>query len=182
MPDMLHTFTAPLLRFADKGEKTGWTYIVLPLAITEALKPSRKTSFRVKGRLDAHPISQVALIPMGQQDDPDENWNGAFIMAINAGMRKAIGKEAGATITVQVEADDSPLVNSDDLMACLADDPTALAFFESLTPGHQRYYSRWIDDAKTIETKTKRITQAIQGFRMGMGYSEMIRYVKSRNG
>ncbi|CCG98727.1 protein of unknown function DUF1905 [Fibrella aestuarina BUZ 2] len=182
MPDALYTFTAPLLRFAEKGEKTGWTYIVLPLAVTEALKPGRKTSFRVKGLLDAHPISQVALIPMGQQDDPDENWNGAFIMAINAGMRKAIGKEAGATLTVSLAVDDSPLVNSGDLMTCLADDPTALAFFESLTPGHQRYYSRWIDDAKTIETKTKRIAQAVQGFTMGLGYPEMIRYFKSRKG
>ncbi|MEZ0608560.1 YdeI/OmpD-associated family protein [Fibrella sp. WM1] len=180
MPDTLHTFTAPLLRFGDKGEKTGWTYIVLPITITEAMKPGRKTSFRVKGLLDAHPIHQVALIPMGQQDEPDENWNGAFLMAINAGMRKAIRKEAGASITVSLEADDSPLVNSDDLMACLADDPAALAFFESLTPGHQRYYSRWIEEAKTIETKTKRITQAVQGFSMGMGYSEMIRYFKSR--
>lgn len=180
MADALPPFTAPLLRFADKGEKTGWTYIVLPLSLTDALKPGQKTSFRVKGRLDTYPISQVALIPMGQQDDPDESWDGAFIMAINATMRKALGKEAGATITVWLEADDSPLVNSDDLMACLADDPAALAFFESLTPGHQRYYSRWIDEAKTVDTKTRRITQAIQGFGMGLGYPEMIRYFKAR--
>lgn len=170
------TFTAPLLRFEEKGEKTGWTYLVVPLAITDALKPGQKTSFRVKGLLDTYPINQVALIPMGQ----DEDWDGAFIMAVNASMRKGIRKEVGATVSVLLEADDSPLVNSQDLMVCLADDPEALAFFESLTAGHQRYYSRWIDEAKTAETKTKRIAQAIQGFSMGMGYPEMIRYFKSR--
>lgn len=172
------TFTAPLLRFDEKGEKTGWTYLVVPQSVTDALKPGQKTSFRVKGLLDTHSISQAALIPMGQTDD----WEGAFILAVNADMRKALRKEAGATVTVTLEADDSPLVNSDDLMACLADDPAGLAFFQSLTPGHQRYYSRWIDEAKTVGTKTKRIAQAMQGFSMGMGYPDMIRYFKNRKG
>lgn len=172
------TFTTTLLRFEEKGEKTGWTYLIVPLAVTDGLKPGQKTSFRVKGLLDTYPLKQVALIPMGQSED----WDGAFILAVNAEMRRAIRKECGATVSVTLEADDSPLVHSDDLMACLADEPDALAFFESLTPGHQRYYSRWIDEAKTVETRTKRIAQALQGFSMGMGYPEMIRYFKSRKG
>lgn len=174
---MILTFSSLLRRFDEKGEKTGWTFIAIPFAISNTLKPGQRTSFRVKGTLDTYPIAQVALLPMGPSD---QDVDGAFIVPINASMRKALRKEAGATITVTLEADDSPLMNSDDLMACLTDHPDALAFFETLTPGHQRYYSRWIDDAKTVDTKTKRITQAIQGFVMGMGYPEMIRYFKSR--
>lgn len=165
------SFTALLRRFDDNGEKTRWTYITIPPDVSEALSPGQKTSFRVCGKLDEHAIRQVALIPMG---------DGTFILGVNAVMRRALGKAKGDTIQVSIEADRSALTHSDDLMACLADHPDALAFFETLTPGHQRYYSRWIEEAKTIETKSKRITQAIQGFAMGMGYPEMIRHFKNK--
>ncbi len=65
-------------------------------------------------------------------------------------------------------------------MACLEDDPNALDFFSQLTKGHQVYFSNWIESAKTVETKTKRITQAVTGLSMGMGYPEMIRYFKKQ--
>ena len=50
------TFTALLRRFAQKGEKTGWTYIEIPTDVTEILKPGQKTSFRVSGTLDDYYI------------------------------------------------------------------------------------------------------------------------------
>ena len=40
-------------------------------------------------------------------------------------------------------------------MECLGDEPSADAFFKTLAGSHQRYFSKWIDDAKTVETKTK---------------------------
>ena len=163
------TFSALLQRFAQKGEKTGWTYIDIPVDVSEALKPGQKTSFRVKGKLDAFAIRQVALIPMG---------DGTFIMAVNADMRRGIRKEEGATIHVELAFDNDSMALSADLMACLADDLTALNFFNTLSKGHQTYFSNWIEDAKTVETKTRRITQAVMGLSMGLGYGEMVRYFK----
>ena len=32
------------------GEKTGWSYIEIPAAIAQQLKPNYKKSFRVKGK------------------------------------------------------------------------------------------------------------------------------------
>lgn len=170
----MQTFTALLQRFNQKGEKTGrttlgWTYIDIPIDVAESMKPGQKTSFRVKGTLDACAINLVALVPMG---------DGEFIMAINADMRRCIRKEAGATVRVTLEADDSPIPLSDDLMACLADDPAALDFFNTLPKGHQNYFSNWIEQAKTVETKSKRLTQAVMGLSMGLGYGEMVRYFK----
>ncbi len=95
----MHAFTALLQRFDEKGEKTGWTYIEIPIDISEALKPGQKKSFRVKGKLDNYPIEHVALVPMG---------DGQFIMAINATMRRGIRKEEGASVQVAIEVDDSP--------------------------------------------------------------------------
>ena len=102
-----------------------------------------------------------------------------FIMGINAVMRRGLCKEKGATVRVCFKLDDAPLPLSADLMACLDDDPVALEFFQTLPKGHQNYFSKWIEEAKTSETKTKRITQAVRGLSMGMGYSEMIRYFKA---
>lgn len=168
------TFTAILQKFDQKGEKTGWTYIEVPLDVTEAIKPGQKTSFRVKGMLDNFSISLVALLPMGKSGDTA----GGFIMPVNATMRRGIRKEAGATVQVDLMVDDSPMPISADLLACLDDDPLAQAHFQTLSRGHQTYFSNWIDEAKTAETKTKRLTQAVMGLAMKMDFGQMIRHFK----
>jgi uncharacterized protein YdeI (YjbR/CyaY-like superfamily) len=93
-------------------------------------------------------------------------------------MRRGTGKEAGDTVRVELARDDEPLRLSTDLLTCLADEPNALAFFETLTPGHQLYFSNWIESAKTLSTKTKRLSQAVAGLAMKLGYSDMIRQFK----
>ncbi len=80
-------FTATIQRFAEQGEKTGWSYITIPSDIAEQLNPGIKKSFRVKGKLDLHIIEQQALLPMG---------DGSFILPLNASIRKAIHKNKGA--------------------------------------------------------------------------------------
>ena len=87
----------------------------------------------MKGRLDTLSIQQVGLVPMGASAEPDETGEQApYILAINALMRREPGKEAGATIQVELERDESEPALSDDLLACLADAPDALTFFETL--------------------------------------------------
>lgn len=176
----MQTFTALLRRFGSKGEKTGratlgWTYIEVPTDVTDALRPGQRTSFRVKGTLDDYAIKLAALIPMGEH-----GADGAYILPVNATMRRGIGKEAGATVRVTLDVDTDPMPPSADLMACLEDDPAALAHFNTLPKGHQNYFAKWIEDAKTPATRTKRLTQAVTGLAMGMGYGEMIRYYKNR--
>lgn len=164
-------YTTRILKFGEQGEKTGWTYIVVPADVTQKLMPGNKKSFRVKGKFDSFPIKQVALIPMG---------DGEFIIPINAGMRKGTGKRVGAMINVNIEVDKSELLFNGDFMACLEDAPEALKYFKTLPPGHQRYFSKWIDDAKTDPTKTKRIAMAINALARDMGYSTMLREHKAK--
>ncbi|WP_276481937.1 YdeI/OmpD-associated family protein [Paraflavitalea pollutisoli] len=162
-------FTSTLLQFAEAGDKTGWTYIHITPDIATALKPGCKKSFRVKGKLDKHPIKGVALIPHG---------GGSFILAVNAGMRKAISKKKGAMLQVQLQEDKTPQAISPELMECLSDDPPAMTFFTSLAPSHQAYFSKWIESAKTEATKTKRIAEAVNGLSRNMSYGELIRSLK----
>ncbi|GAB4021957.1 YdeI/OmpD-associated family protein [Spirosoma koreense] len=177
------SFTTILQKFGEKGDKTRWTYIEIPIAVTDELKPGQKTSFRVKGSLDQYSIKQVALLPMGKSVPRiSDGLEGGFMMPINAGMRRGIGKdEEGTPIQVNLEVDTDPLPQSADLLTCLDDEPDALKFFASLAKSHQNYFSKWIEDAKTPETKADRIAKALRGLSMRMSFGETIRYFKKQN-
>jgi len=162
-------FHTALQKFAEQGEKTGWTYILIPGELAQKLKPGNKKSFRVKGKLDDLTIKSVALIPMG---------GGDFIMAVNATMRKGLGKRKGAIIRVQIQEDKKVLQVNPVFMECLADEPKAVAFFKTLPRSHQLYFSKWIESAKTDETKTKRIAAAVNALSKGMGFTEMVRSLR----
>lgn len=165
------TFSTRIQKFAKQGEKTGWTYIEISKRQAEQLKPDTRTSFRVKGTLDKHAIEKQALLPMGE---------GNFILPLKAAIRKAIGKKEGETLRVALEVDERKLQLSAELMACLREDPAALKFFKSLSNSHQLYFSKWIDDAKTTPTKTKRLVMAVTALAQHQGYPEMIRANKTQ--
>jgi len=156
-------------KFGRKGEKTGWTYIVVPLDIAENLNPGSKKSFRVKGYLDATAISGVSLIPMGE---------GNYILPLKADLRKRIGKKAGAEIFVQLEKDETEYELNPDMMLCLQDDAEAFNFFAALPLSHQKYFSKYVDAAKTPETKEKRIVRIVRAMLLKQNYAEMIRSSK----
>ena len=163
------SFTATIHRFDKKGEKTGWSYIEISAERARKLKPGNKTSFRVKGKLDKYPVKQIALIPMGE---------GKFIIPFNATMRKGTGKKHGDKVNLVLELDESKFVMNPDFVACLKDDPAANSFFKTLSAGHQRYFSKWIDSARTSPTKTKRIVMAVNALARQMGFPEMLREEK----
>ena len=146
--------------------KTGWNYIVVPVAVAKKLNPGVKKSYRVKGKLDEYPIEKTALVPMG---------GGDFILAINAAMRKATGKRVGATLKVQFELDTAPILPPAELIECMEDEPEALKYFNSLPQGHRNYFTKWIESAKTDPTKAKRIALVIKTMVRKMDFGAMLR-------
>lgn len=160
------SFTATIQKFDKKGEKTGWTFIEISASQANKLKPKTKVSFRVLGTLDSHVLKQAALIPMG---------DGKFILPINGAIRKATGKRHGDKLKVMLEEDTQKFILSPDLIACLKDEPPAYAYFKTLPGSHQKYFSKWVDSAKTSATKSKRILMAVLALSKKKGYAEMIR-------
>jgi hypothetical protein len=159
-------------QFDKKGEKTGWTYLYIPQAIANELKPDCKVSFRVKGFVDQVNFSGIALAPMGE---------GNFILPLKKELQKKIGKRKGATVVLQITEDkDFKIEMPDDLKQCLEDAEGTLTQFYTLPKSHQNYYFNWINSAKTDVTRVKRITQTIEAMEMKMNYGEMIRYNKSK--
>ena len=159
-------FNTTIQQFQEMGEKTGWSYIRIPAALAQQLKPDNKKSFRVKGKLDDHAISGVALLPMGEGD---------FIMALKADIRKKLRKQKGDKLAVQLEVDTKKIEPPKDLLDCLADEPKALEYFKSLPKSHQNYFGNWIKSAKTATTRANRIARVVNAMAKKQDYGQMLR-------
>ncbi|HTD41828.1 MAG TPA: YdeI/OmpD-associated family protein [Mucilaginibacter sp.] len=163
-------FTTIILQFAEQGEKTGWTYIEIPADIAQQMKPGNKKSFRVRGMLDAFAVSGMALMPMGE---------GNFIMALKAEVRKGIHKNAGAMLQVKLESDDDFKIEMPaDLQECFDFEPEAFEFFNGLAKSHRDYFIKWIDSAKTGETRAKRIINTVNAMLRKWPYNVMLREMR----
>jgi len=160
------SFSATILKFGQQGEKTGWTYIVVPAKVAKKLNPGVKKSYRVKGMIDDFKIEKVSLLPMGEGD---------FIIPINGAIRKGIRKTKGASVKVQLELDKSAIVPPSELIECLKDEPVAYKYFNSLPQSHRNYFTKWIESAKTEPTKTKRIAMVVKTMIRKMDFGAMLR-------
>ncbi len=163
-------FTTQIKQFGEQGEKTGWTYIQVPVDIAQEIFPENKKAFRVKGKLDQLSIKAVALMPMG---------DGSFIMPLNATMRKDIRKRKGAMIEVQIIVDKVPLTPTPEFLACLEDEPKAKEFFYQLKNSHRNYYIKWLSAVKGDDAIAKRMAQAIDALSNGLDFAGMYHSLKA---
>ncbi len=164
-------FQTLLLKYADKGEKTGWTYVEIPEDIIPSLKLKDRRGFRIKGSIDNVRFEKLSTYPVK---------GAGFIIALNATLRKKIGKKEGAMVAVKFELDSAPPLESAELKACLKEDPEALERFNSLLPSHQNYHHRYVESAKGAATKAGRIVNILNALHKGQSYGEMIRSLKEK--
>jgi hypothetical protein len=165
-------YTAIIHQFAEKGEKTGWTYLDIPAHIAHEIKPDCKISFRVKGKLDTINIEGIALVSMGEGD---------FILPIKKDLKKKIGKSNGAPVSISIEEDkDFKYEIPVDLATCFDDVDGTLDYFLSRPKSHQNYFIRWIGEAKTESTRVKRLIMTVNAMIEKLDYGEMIRLIKGK--
>lgn len=158
-------------RFDEKGDKTGWRYILIPQSTAQKIKPNFKKSFRVKGYLDNIPIKGMATVPIGEGD---------FILALKQSLRKQLSKNEGDLIIALLEEDkDFKIETPDDLLICLQEEQHLWENFEKLAPSHQGYFIKYITDSKTSETRFKRITMVVNAMDKNWDYGKMIRESRS---
>jgi hypothetical protein len=94
---------------------------------------------------------------------------GEFLLGLSRAVREAAGAQAGDMVDLELELDSAPReVEVPEVLAlALANDPAARAAFDALAYSHRKEYVRWVEDAKRVETRQRRVTQAVRMLREG---------------
>ena len=100
-------------------------------------------------------------------------------MALRAEVRKGLRKNAGAMLHVSIEEDTGYKVDIPaELQECFDFEPDAMGFFNSLPKSHRDYFLKWIEQAKTGETRAKRIVNTMNAMLRKLKFNEMLREMK----
>jgi len=85
------------------------------------------------------------------------------ILGMTQKIRAAIGKKPGDIVHVILKKDDEPRVVEmpEDFKKQLEENEQALSFFNALSYTNQKVYAEWIANAKKVETREKRVKDAI---------------------
>ena len=88
---------------------------------------------------------------------------GVFLIGVSDENRKGAGVAAGDTLDVEVELDTEPreVTVPQDFAEALARDEEAQRFFEKLSYSNKRRFVLPIEDAKTPETRQRRIEKTV---------------------
>lgn len=94
---------------------------------------------------------------------------GVFMLPVSAEVREGAHVAAGDEVDVDVELDSEPreVTVPPDFADALDRDADAKRFFEGLSYSHKRRWVLSIEEAKTAETRQKRIAKAISELREG---------------
>jgi len=132
-----------------------WTFAPVPPAVvrTEGLR----ARLRVVGTIDGSPFRST-LMPRG---------GGALFIVVPRSVRERIGKEGGQSVRVDLVVDSRPekVRVPKDLDRALG---SARSTFDRLTPSHRKAFLQWIDSAKRVETRERRVTETVRMVRQGL--------------
>jgi hypothetical protein len=108
----------------------------------------------VHGQVEGLPLKST-LSPRG---------GGAYRLHIHSNIWRKLQIDAGATVEVMLLLDTEPRDPAlpHDLAGGLADEPRALAVFNSLTPALRRQIVRYLEQAKRATTRDKRIRSIVK--------------------
>ena len=138
-----------LQKFSGKG---GWTYAELP-----EVSMNRNNPFgwvRVSGTVDDFVLEKYKLMPMG---------NGHLFLPVKASVRKAIQKEAGDEIYIELFSDERPDEIPQELLACFENEPVYIR--DRFDMMDEKLKIRFLDrifDARSDVEKTKEILKLLQ--------------------
>jgi hypothetical protein len=94
---------------------------------------------------------------------------GQNLIGVSTANREFTGVSAGDTVEVDVEVDTQPRIVEvpDDLAAALAAEPQAQSFYATLNYSAQRRYVEPVAEAKTDETRARRIAKVVADLKAG---------------
>jgi hypothetical protein len=146
------------MRFRTTLELAGKTAtgFRVPAEIVAALGTSKRPPVRVT--INGHTYRNTVAV-----------YGGVFMLGVSAENREAAGVQAGDELDVDIELDTAPREVSipPDFADALDADADARRAFDRLSYSHKQQHILAIEQAKTAETRQRRIAKAISGLREG---------------
>ncbi len=130
--------------------------VQLPDEVVEALGKGKKPP--VKATINGYTWRSTVAVMGG------EYWLG-----VSKDVRRQAGVEAGQEVdlTLELDTEERILEVPADFAAALDAEPEARRFFDSLSYSNRRRFTWSIDDAKTPETRQRRIEKSVAQLREG---------------
>jgi len=134
----------------DAGN-SGGAYLEFPFSTQEIFGTNNRIPVRIN--FNGEPY-RGSLVRMGTE---------CHIVPILKTIREKIGKGIGDSVEVEVFLDDEPRLVEvpQDVQDAMKRNPQAKEKFTALSYSHQREYVLWIDEAKKVETRQRRIEKLI---------------------
>jgi len=146
------------MKFRTKLLQAGKTAtgIEVPAKIVESLGSGKRPKVRVTIKGYTY---RSSVAPMG----------GRFMLGVSAEVRDRAGVAGGDMLDVEIELDTAPREVSvpPDFAAALKRDADAKRFFDGLSYSKKQWFVLSIEGAKTVETRRRRITNAMSSLREG---------------
>jgi Bacteriocin-protection, YdeI or OmpD-Associated/Domain of unknown function (DUF1905) len=94
---------------------------------------------------------------------------GEYLLGLSKATRAAARAEAGDTVEVELRLDtEERQVDVPEALAGALDaDPAARAAFDALAYTHRKEYARWVAEAKRVETRDRRVAEALEMVKAG---------------
>lgn len=133
------------------ADNSGGAYLEFPFNTQEIFGTNNRIPVRIN--FNGEPY-RGSLVRMGTE---------CHIVPILKSIREKLGKEIGDLVDVEVFLDDEPRIMEvpQDVQAALEKNTNAKEKFAALAYSHQREYVLWIDEAKKVETRQRRIEKLI---------------------
>jgi len=136
----------------------GGQFVVVPAKTAAAAGLAHGA--RVRGRVNGVPYRSSLM-----------KYSGVFHLGVHKATLAEAGVAFGARVDVTIERDAEPLPTDtvpDDLAAALAGDAAAGASWTKLAPARRRGYVRDVLDAKSTDTRARRIAKLVETLHAGV--------------
>jgi hypothetical protein len=140
-------FKARLVRHSKAANNGSSTLLNVPKVVGKQLDGMTK----VEGTINGHPF-RAAL---------ELDTSGGRALRVNKAMRNGAGAEAGDVVKLAILGPEpAPRVPAD-LRVALAAAHEAKSLWQDLTSDARRVWIRWIESAKTLPTRARRVTRTV---------------------
>ncbi|HYK53684.1 MAG TPA: YdeI/OmpD-associated family protein [Candidatus Eremiobacteraceae bacterium] len=123
--------------------------IVAP--IPSAIDRKLGTMSLLEGTVNGHPF-RAAL---------ESNSSNGRSLRVNQAMRKGAGAKPGDTVKIAVLGPEPAPIAPADLKKAFSASPEAMAMWKDIDTDGRRVWIRWIESAKTTETRARRVERAV---------------------